>query len=475
MLKIKEKHEMKKPNILMIMADQFRFDWLSCAGAEFIRTPHIDSIADQGVRFTNAVCNSPLCAPSRASFTAGLYPHRLGVLTNHENYPIDQPTIYQELRKSGYRVGVVGKTDLHKPEHFYGENGDRPLMYHLGFTDPHDTEGKMNAAMFKSAVAGVEAGVSDIEQETLVGPYQKYLKSRGVLGKFVGDYQQRFGVPVWYAKESALSSEDFHDSYIGRKSCEFLENVSTESPWHLFVSFVGPHDPWDAPRDYLQRFEKTQFPAPIVDPMLDKPNWVKAKQKKHSHGMSGNDFDQVRQNYVGMIGLIDDWVGKILATLDRKGLRENTVIIFCADHGEMMGDHGLFQKSVMYEGAIKVPLIISHPELKTKVQNDSLVELVDLYPTMLDFAAISYDHDRLDGKSLLPLIAGKSTWNKEYVISELRNTRMVSDGRYKLIENCNDLDELYDLSNDSDELHNLINAEPAVVERLRTNMRKIRK
>ncbi len=466
---------MKKPNILMIMADQFRFDWLSCAGAKFINTRHIDSIADKGVRFSNAVCNSPLCAPSRASLTGGLYPHRLGVLSNLENYPVDQPTFYQELRKYGYRVATIGKTDLHKPEHFYGVNGDSPLMYHLGFTEPHDTEGKMNAAMFKSAEAGVESEAGNVGNMPLVGPYQKYLKNRGVLEKFVLDYQQRFHAPVWYAKASALSSEDYHDSYIGRKACEFLEQATPEYPWHLFVSFVGPHDPWDAPADYLQRYENAEFPEAITDPMIDKPNWVKAEHKRQSEGMSDGDFYKVKQNYAGMISLIDEWVGKILATLDQKGLRDDTVVIFCADHGEMMGDHGLFEKSIMYESAIKVPLLISYPGSKSKVENDSLVELVDLYPTILDFAGISYDHDRLDGKSLLPLITGKGTRHKEWVVSELRHTRMVSDGRYKLIQNCNDRDELYDLRNDPHELDNLFNREPAEAARLKAKLREIRK
>ena len=134
-----------RPNILFIMADQFRADWLGCAGFP-ISTPQIDRIAARGTRFTRASCVCPLCTPSRAALATGRYPHNTGVQVHDASLPLDAVTYYQLLRRNGYRVAAVGKTDLHKNRHEYGERGDLPFMYHMGFTDLCETEGKMNAA-----------------------------------------------------------------------------------------------------------------------------------------------------------------------------------------------------------------------------------------------------------------------------------------------------------------------------------------
>ena len=444
---------MKKYNILMLMADQFRCDWMGCAGNKFTDTPNIDGIAKRGVLFSRSTCNSPLCAPSRAALAAGVYPHRLGVLSNNENFPADYPTYYQALRKNGYRVGAAGKTDLHKPDHFYGENGDLPVMYHLGFTDVVDTEGKMNAARF-----GPSNKVS--------GPYQKFLQEHGMLDGFMADYHQRIkNLPVWYSSASVLSEEYYHDSFIGRAACEFIKNVPDESPWHLHVSFVGPHDPWDAPENYLAKYADRSFPASIEDDMAGKPCWVTEKRDKFSKDMSKDDILRVKQNYTAMVKLLDDKIGEILAVLEAKGQRENTVIIFCSDHGEMLGDHGLFRKGFMYESAVRIPLIISLPEMNYGRKSGALAELMDLAPTILDLAGVTYDAGKFDGESLMPVLEGRDA-HKDCQISQLYNTRMIFDGRYKYIESYNDINELYDLKSDPDELCNIINDYPDVAREL---------
>jgi len=465
---------MKRPNILMIMADQFRSDWMGCAGADFISTPNIDRIAARGTRFTRAVCNGPICSPSRVSIASGLYTHRTGVLDNFANYPSDMPTFYQELRKNGYRVGVVGKTDLHKTDHFYGQNGDIPFMYHLGFTDLLDTEGKMSAA-WTSFVDIKYVDTENIREEDLVGPYQRYLYKKGVLADFVRDYMIRGkNLPVWYSAVSALTSDDYHDGFIGRNACKFLEEVSCESPWYFFVSFVGPHDPWDAPEEYYKMYENKDFPASIHDSYINKPEWVKKISKKYSGGMKEEDNNKVKQHYAGMISLIDNWIGKMLDIIEKRGLSENTVVIFCADHGEMMGDHGMFTKGVMYESSVRVPLIISCPGLRENIKSDALAEMVDIYPTILELSGVPYGGRAMDGKSLVPILKGYTDNHKEYQVSELARTRMIFDGRYKYIENHNDLSELYDLEEDPYELNNIIENVPDLAKRLRVKLKKIR-
>lgn len=465
----------QSPNILLIMVDQFRYDWMSCAGTDFVVTPNIDRIAARGIRFEKASCNSPICGPSRCSLAAGLHPHRLGNLENFVNYPQAQPTYYQALRQSGYRAALVGKSDLHKGDHFYGMNGDLPFMYHLGFTDPHEVEGKMNAAMQRDNLMTFH--IDPENDNHIAGPYQNYLREQGLLTDFVEDYHKRFtNWNYWSAWPSPLPAEHFHDSYIGRKSCEFLEQVSTEAPWHLFVSFVGPHDPWDAPAEYVNAFPDKSFPDSIKDDYKNKPEWIKKKSKKQTDGMSDKDLNKVKRHYGAAIKLIDDWIGRILDTLEQKGLSDNTVVMFCADHGEMMGDHGLFQKGTMYEGALRIPLIIADPRESKVGTSDALAELVDLHATILDLANAEYTPGQLDSKSLVPQIKLESAQpHKPYQYSELTNTRMIFDGRYKFIENHNDLNELYDLHEDPHELVNIIKDCPELAKDLMTKMKNLRK
>ena len=458
----------------MIMVDQFRFDWMSCVGTDFVETPNIDRIAARGIRFTRAACNSPVCGPSRSSLAGGVYPHRLGTLENFVNYPLSQPTYYQALRSAGYRVAMIGKSDLHKGDHDYGEHGNLPVMYKLGFTDPYETEGKMNAAFRKNSLLGFDFQSDD----DLAGPFQRYLQAHGLLHEFVEDYRRRFNPwRLWDAWPSPLAAEHFHDSFIGAKSCEYLESVSSESPWHLFVSFVGPHDPWDAPAEYVEAIPERSYPDSIEDDLHNKPRWIQEKADKHTSGMTPEDLDRVKRHYAAAIKLIDDWVGKILDTLQQRGLAEQTVVIFCADHGEMMGDHGLFQKSNMYEGALRIPFIIADPRQSTTGTSDALAELVDLHPTILELAGVDYTPSALDGKSLVSQLGPHSEpeAHKAYQFSELHNTRMLFDGRYKFIENHNDLDELYDLQADPSELNNKIQDMPDLAKRMRMKMRAIRK
>lgn len=446
------------------MADQLRADWLGAAGHPTVATPHIDALATRGMRFTRAACNSPLCAPSRISLAGGYYPHRLGALDNNANFPAHRETYYQMLRRHGYRTCVVGKTDLHKADHWYGLSGDLPLLYHLGFTDPLDTEGKMNAAQPATDERGDWAPV---------GPYQAHLARKGLLDAFVDDYATRRRRPVYFASPSVLPDEDFHDSYIGQKACDMLENMPGESPWHMFVSFVGPHDPWDPPESRLARQRDNPYPAAIPLVAEGKPRWILERARRQSAGMSAEDEREVKRHYTAAIELIDDWVGRMLDVLAKRSMLQNTTILFTADHGELMGDHGLFQKSAMYEGAVRVPLIVTGPAVQSGAVSEALVSLVDLYPTILSLAGIAPPSD-LDGTSITPLLAGEADHRRRYQFSELRNCRMIFDGRYKLIENANDETELYDVAVDPQEIRNIAQENPRKRRELQAVLQTIR-
>jgi len=445
----------KKWNILMIMADQFRLTTLDGMG-DNIATPNIKRIMNKAVVFNQACCTSPLCTPSRASLVTGKLPHRCGVMVHDASLPLDVPTYYQELRKVGYRVGVAGKTDLHKEVRYWGIHGNLPQMYHYGFTDVFETEGKMNFAWL----------VKDKEGKNLPqGPYQKYLNDRGVLDVISEDYIARLRkYPKYYAEPSVLGrAEDFQDSFIGRAAVEWLSNVDDDVPWHYFISFAGPHNPWDPPTEELERQAGKVFPDAIQDTMEGKPEWVKKRADMQTAGMTEADLQKLKRSYAASVALIDDWIGKFLDILERRQLDQNTVIIFCADHGEMLGDHGLLEKKCMYEASVRIPLVISAPWMMQRKESNALAQLMDLAPTCMELAGVDYDKTDMDARSLLPILEDREEALRTVQLSELINCQMVFDGQYKWIRNWNDMNELYDIKNDSMELHNLINDRQDVV------------
>ena len=251
---------MPRPNILFIVDDQHRHDYLGAAGADFLRTPHLDRLAAAGVRFTQCTTNAPVCAPARIGLASGLQPSRLGCLDNSGRLPLGTTTYYQRLRDAGYRVGCVGKLDLRKSDGYNGRYGDRPYVYSWGFTDPEECEGKMHAG----------------SSPTPIGPYTHYLAAKGQLATFHQDYRQR-AAAGWSTdcRDSPLDSADFEDAYIGRRAAEWIAHVPDDFPWHYFVSFVGPHDPFDPPIEYGDRYRDATMPPAIDDSLAGKPSGSK--------------------------------------------------------------------------------------------------------------------------------------------------------------------------------------------------------
>jgi arylsulfatase len=449
-------------NILMIMADQFRFRTLDGMG-DHIPVPNIKRIMDRGITFDRASCTCPLCTPSRASLATGKYPGRCGVPIHDAILPPEQKTYYQMLRDAGYRVGVAGKTDLHKKDRYCGVKGNLPSIYHYGFTEAYETEGKMNCARIILDENG---------QKKLMGPYQKYLNDKGLLETlrdYYRDYMRK--KPRYFAGPSPLPDDDFQDNFIGRAACSWLSEVEKDrEPWHYLVSFAGPHNPWDPPKADYDCFQNTEFPEAVRDDLNGKPEWIKERAKEQTAGMDRDKEQNMKRCYAGSVHVIDRWVGEILDILEERGLADNTAVIFCADHGELLGDHGLVEKSAMYESALRVPLIIHLPGMTSASTCSALVELMDLAPTCLDLAGVKYNPDEMDAKSMLPLLKEggcKENPFKPVQISELHNCLMIFDGRYKWIRNWNDRDELYDLTADPEERKNIFTERPDVIESLK--------
>lgn len=437
------------------MTDQHRADCLGAAGNEFIRTPNLDRLAARGVLLRRCFTNSPVCAPARIALASGLHPGRLGALGNDAYLPRSTRTYYQRLRDEGYRVGCVGKLDLAKPDPYNGRFGDRPCSFGWGFTHPCECEGKMHAGQGFSHPKGP------------LGPYNFYLKQKGLLQKFCQDYDARAAAGWAYEGrwDSVLETEDWEDCYIGRQAARWIRDIPDDFPWHYFVSFVGPHDPFDPPVEYADRWRDAPVPEAIPANRQGRPLCVQKSMR---------DYDSeivavTRRQYYAEIECIDDQIGLILGALEDRGQLDNTYIIFASDHGEMLGDHGRYTKSVMYEGALAVPLIAAGPGIEGGRVSEALVELIDVNATICELAGLP-PQERIDARSFAPLLLGRTKTHRDCAFSELRGRTALRTDRYKYISNVNDIPELYDLQEDPDELTNIAGAHPDVLAAMRGKM-----
>lgn len=429
----------QKPNILFIMADQLRADYLGCYGASWVDTPNIDALARRGTVFNHCYTNSPVCAPARIALATGMRPHRLGALDNHSYLPASATTYYQRVRDQEYCVGCSGKLDLAKPDGYNGLKGDRPCNYGFGFTHPVEVEGK------------IHAGKSDKP----FGPYSSYLEEKGLLKKFHQDFGPR---GFFDANDSVLETQDWHDSFIGKRAVEWLEERPTDFPYHMFVSFAGPHDPFDPPKEYADKYRDREMPPRLIDKGEGKPERI-IKRMRVVNKRSEEQLIILRRQYCAAIQAIDDQVGEILAAAEARDDGRDTYVFFSADHGEMMGDHSLPIKHVAYQPSWRIPLIASGPGLSKGKVSDALVELIDVGETICELAG-STRPDNVDAYSLLPLLRGEAEDHRDHVVTIERPFEAIRDGRWKYIRTHNDLPELYDMHEDPDELNNIIGDHP---------------
>ena len=439
-----------KPHVIIIMADQLRADVL---GKGF--TPHIDSIADEGVKFDHAYCSCPLCVPARGSFFTGTYPNRNGSLINPWE-PADAG--YGEVKKEIGNLYEMMETDwesIHSgKQHLYTEGGKLEKR------------------------AGSKTKWISTEES-----YKEYLKEKGI--PLPGGQKFRSRVPEMVngrvTKVSSYSNPEtgcyeageayYFDAFFTEKALEGLKNRDGSRPLLLNAMFLAPHPPLQIPEPWYGRMKGDEFKLPEnVGVFYPKQSPL---QMYNLTGVIGSRYDRTQWKetwrvYLGLVSMLDHCVGQILDELKRQGIYEDSLILFTSDHGEMLGSHCLFQKMCMYEESARVPLYLKFPKdfIPVKKEIRQVVGHVDVLPTLCDYLELHAPH-RMDGKSLMPILEGKeneregSTAFIQYDGNGSRSNfqRCIVMGRYKLIVDFfkdETFYELYDLETDGQEKENLM-------------------
>jgi len=478
-----------RPNFLCVVTDQQRADHLGCAGNPILRTPNLDRLAAQGVRFRRAYCNNPLCMPVRATWFTGRTPRGHTVRTNGIPLPYDIPTMTDALHQAGYRTHGIGKFHL------------RP------FGIPNDTQpGELDPRQFPESQKMWQAG----RVTALPSPYYglETTEFAGGHGSWMwGDYarwlqeqrpdglellQKKAGRPTQHNAEQAWKSaipEELHPSaWVGDRAIAFLEDAALSSkPFFLWCSFPDPHHPYNPPSPWCDMYDPADVPPPIrregeLDdlPPFFREVWTKGLKLSGRFAATQMLDEQLREIVAltfGMISLLDYHVGRILAALDRLGLRGNTVIVFMSDHGEMMGDHWLINKGPFhFDGLLRVPLIWSWPgHFPAGLVPDALASHLDFAPTVLDLAGAPLPEGPVSrtpeaphmppawpGVSLTPLLRGEKRAVRECVIVEndedylgLRLRTLITAEHQLTIYAGQDYGELFDLRDDPNQERNL--------------------
>ncbi len=439
-----------RPNLLFFFPDQHRPDWLGLDGRGLapLRTPHIDRLARDGVNFTRALVPSPVCAPSRACLASGREYDRCGVPGNGTDYPLDRQTFYGRLRDSGYHTMAVGKLDMSKNSGNWGIDGTN-FASHWGFSAQINNCGKGD---------GMQSYLEDPEGPK--DPYYAYLDSleppqgRACATDF---RRRRSNYPdSWWGDviTSPLGPEAYCDNWIAQNGLDLIEAAPEGQPWHLAINFVGPHPPVDITAEMEQRVRGLES---LGQPFA------------YEGAVTPAEHVALRQNYAAMIENIDMWLGSYLEMLEETGQLGNTIIVYSSDHGEMLGDHARWGKSVPYQASAGVPLLAAGPGIRAGYDCHLPTTVLDLAATFLDYAGLATPAD-MDSRSLRPLLEGRTDSHREVVLSGLRDWRLAYDGRYKLVTGFGNEEILWDLEADPMETENLISKQPDVVRRLREHL-----
>jgi len=459
-------------NVLWIMCDQLRYDYLGCTGHPTLKTPNIDAMTKRGVRFSNAYVQSPICGPSRMSFYTGRYMRSHGSHWNGWPLRVGEPTLGDHLKKIGVRNVLVGKTHM-----------------------APDLEGLKALGIAPDSIIGVhvsECGFEPYERDDGLHPtgrprprYDSYLREKGfdapnpwehwANSGAARDGELQNGWLLVHADKAARLPEELSETpYMTRRAMDFITEAETHGrPWCLHLSFIKPHWPYIAPEPYASMYGPNDV-LPAIRSEKERqeahPVFAAYMDMRYSRNMSREEArGKVIPTYMGLIKQIDDQMGVLMRFLEERGLLETTMIVFTSDHGDYLGDHWMGEKDLFHEQSAKIPLIVIDPSTEADATrgtvSDALVEAIDLAPTFIHYFGGTPPDHILEGRSLMPLLHGESpAWRKvvfseyDYSMQDVRlklnqpieqcRLFMVFDGRWKYIHASGFRPMLYDLQSD---------------------------
>lgn len=412
---------MTQPNIVLIQADQLAAAALSPYGNEVVQAPNIEALADGGVIFDRAYCNSPLCAPSRASMMTGMLPSRTGAFDNASDFPATTPTLAHRMRSLGYHTALVGRMHFIGPDQLHGfEKRPTSDVYPADISMIPDWTSGEHQQWFHDTDSVFEAGIS-----------------------------------------RASVQQDFDEEVVFNSLRNLTDRAREGRPFLMVSSFIHPHDPYEPPAEHWHRYDGVEIDMPRVG-FGEVPLDPHSRRLLQMCGFDRRMPDErtvrnARRAYYSAVSYVDDGIGRILDRIRALGLAGNTIVIVTADHGDMLGERGLWYKMSPFEQSVRVPLIVSAPGLLGPRRVGEAVSLVDLLPTLVDLAGGDVGDLCGDGSSLVPSACGTSSGSDRPVVIEYLAEGLTApqitlvEGRYKYVHCPTDPDQLYDLEADPDE------------------------
>jgi arylsulfatase A-like enzyme len=396
----------RPPNLIVIMTDQWRADHVGWAGHGYALTPNLDSLAARGATFSQAITVNPICMPARGAFLTGRYCRQIGALAMSGDLDPQHPTFPRALQGAGYLTAAIGKLHLLQgwpwntpPSHGHDLIALEPQMRRYGFDHVWEVSGKQLARNNRCR-------------------YTEHLRARGHLDAYrayvaqCGPNATRFNDERFNGAPFPFPAEDYIDHVIAAEVLRWIdEDAPTDRPFCLYLSFCGPHPPFDPPAGYLDA-ESSRPDAPSA--------------------FDGSPTQAaVARAYRAMIRLLDDQIGAVLGRLQARGLSDRTVVAFTSDHGEMLGERGLTQKQQPFDASVRIPLLIADPRSPSPQRCEAPVELTDLAATLLDYAGLDPQaalsrswpafNDHIPARSLRPFVAGDAGDPRAFAFAECNN------------------------------------------------------
>lgn len=413
-------------NVLIILGDEHSPRFMGCSGHPIVQTPNLDSLASNGVRFTNAYTPSPICVPARASFQTGRWVHQLGTWDSAQPYRGEVPGWAHAARDAGWKTASIGKLHYGNSDEDHGFSDEILPMHivnNMGWVQALDR--RPSASYPEAMELAAEVGIG----ESAYVAYDRAIATRAV---------------DWIAA-----------------------HAQNEQPWVLLVSFVSPHYPLTVPQEYWDLYEADAVAgrlAPEVQPVEEAHPHVQSMKKffRYHDGFDGGPSGQAaidgRRAYFGLCSFLDDQVGAVLASLDAAGAASDTHVIYTSDHGDMAGNRGLWAKSYMYEDSVGVPMIVRGPKVSTGIVNETPVNLIDIHPTVVALTA-GQDDEESSGQSLIALAASNDpqriTFSEYHDGGSVAGSMMIRSGQWKYVYFVGERPQLFDLSVDPNELVDL--------------------